>query len=103
MNKIFTSSITRVVVVLLFSLTTSIASAQSNNGNQKTVMFTVSMHCSVCKEKVDKHVKKFKGVKSFISDLSERTVIIVYDPHETDEQTLKKSIEKLGFKVYKKN
>ena len=38
-----------------------------------------------------------KGVKNLKVSLEDKTVSVTYDPAKTDEATLKKEIEKLGF------
>lgn len=45
----------------------------------KTVILRVSMHCNGCARKVEKHIKKIKGVTSFKVDLEHKKVVVVGD------------------------
>lgn len=99
MKRTVTTRMSHALMTLLLALCSTVAYAQNNNGDNKTVVFTVSMHCSLCKKKIDNNVKNFTGVNSMTSDLSERTVVITYNPQKTNVNTLMKDIEKLGFKV----
>ena len=63
----------------------------------KTVVFNVGLHCQNCVKKVKENISFEKGVKSLDVNLEKKTVTISYDPSKTDEATLKKAIEKLGY------
>ena len=85
MNKIFVAAS---VAALSLTLTLPVSSyaagaesvvAQAQKKAVKTVTFNVGMHCQNCVKKVKK------------------TVTITYDPAKTNEATLKKAVEKLGY------
>ncbi|KAG6589898.1 Protein SODIUM POTASSIUM ROOT DEFECTIVE 2 [Cucurbita argyrosperma subsp. argyrosperma] len=69
------------------------------NGSQslafelKPMMVTlrVSMHCKGCARKVEKHISKMEGVRSFTVDLETKMVIVVGDilPYEVVESVSK--------------
>lgn len=63
----------------------------------KTVVFNVGLHCQNCVKKVQENISFEKGVKSLDINLEKKTVTITYDAAKTDEATLKKVIEKLGY------
>ena len=63
----------------------------------KTVVFNVGLHCQNCVKKVQENISFEKGVKSLDINLEKKTVTITYDAAKTDEATLKKAIEKLGY------
>ena len=65
----------------------------------KTVVFKVGLHCQNCVKKVKENISFEKGVKGLEVSLDNKTVTVTYDPSKTDVQTLKKAIEKLGYKA----
>lgn len=68
---------------------------------KKTVTYNVSMHCKNCVAKITDNVSFLKGVEDLKVSLDERTVTITYDTSKTDEATLQKAVEKLGYTVKK--
>lgn len=68
---------------------------------KKTVTYNVSMHCKNCVAKITDNVSFVKGVEDLKVSLDEKTVTITYDPAKTDEATLQKAIEKLGYTAEK--
>ena len=72
---------------------------QSKKKKTETVTFTVGMHCKNCVKKVTDNISFEKGVKDLKVSLEDKTVTITYDPAKTNPETLKKAIEKLGYKV----
>ena len=67
----------------------------------ETVTFKVSMHCKNCANKITENISFDKGVEDLKVSLDEKTVTITYNPAKTDEDTLQKAIEKLGYSVEK--
>lgn len=65
----------------------------------KTITFNVAMHCESCVKKINENISFEKGVKNLVVSLDKKTVTVTYDPAKTDIATLKKAIEKLGYKV----
>lgn len=63
----------------------------------KKVVFNVGLHCQNCVKKVKENISFEKGVKALEVDLEKKTVTITYDPAKTNEDTLRKAIEKLGY------
>ena len=68
---------------------------------KKTVTYNVSMHCKNCVAKITDNVSFVKGVEDLKVSLDEKTVTVTYDPAKTDEATLQKAIEKLGYTAEK--
>ena len=65
----------------------------------KEVTFSVHLHCENCVKKVQENISFEKGVKDLDVCLGHQTVTVKYDPAKTSEETLKASIEKLGYEV----
>lgn len=65
----------------------------------REVTFAVHLHCQNCVNKVQENVAFEKGVKDLKVSLDDQTVYVRYDAARTDAETLKKSIESLGYPV----
>ncbi len=65
----------------------------------KTVVFATHLHCKNCVKKVQENISFEKGVKDLKVDLEAQTITVTYDPSKTDEATLAKAINKLGYKA----
>ena len=68
---------------------------------KKTVTYNVSMHCKNCVAKIMDNISFAKGIEDLKVSLEEKTVTVTYDPTKTDEATLQKAIEKLGYTAEK--
>lgn len=80
-----------VLAVVLLSVATAVAK------DFRTAVFKVDqLHCENCERKVQNNIKFEKGVKSFTTQLEEKTVIITYDAEKTNIEKLK-----AGFKKFK--
>ena len=60
-----------------------------------------SMTCKNCVKKIEGNIPFEKGVKDLKVSLEDKLVTITYDPSKTDEETLCKAIEKLGYTAEK--
>lgn len=81
------------------------AAVPSAKAKKKTavVAFKTSIRCHNCVKKITENISFEKGVKDLSVSLEEKLVTITYDPSKTDEATLAKALEKLGYKVGKVN
>lgn len=86
-------------LLMLFGGTTYQANAQKSK-NQVSY-FKSSMHCLNCRNKLFEHLRFEKGVKDLEVDNVSNTVKVVFDSKKTNEETVKKSIEKAGFQANK--
>ena len=74
-------------------------SAQAKDKKVATVVFDVEIDCGGCKAKIEKNLPFEKGVKEFEVSLENKTVKVDYRTDKTNEETLRKAIEKLGYKA----
>lgn len=65
----------------------------------KEVTFEVHLHCNNCVKKVQENIAFEKGVKDLRVSLENQTVWVKYDSSKTNEETLEKAIQKLGYEV----
>lgn len=65
----------------------------------KEVTFTAHIHCAGCVKKLQENLSFERGVKDLHICMEDQIVYLKYDSAKTNEETLKKSIEKLGVKV----
>lgn len=65
----------------------------------ETVTFKTTIHCEGCVQKVNENISFERGVKDLKVSLDNKQVTITFDPSKTDQATLAKAIEKLGYEV----
>lgn len=66
---------------------------------RKIVFKVEQMECSKCENKVKKNISFEKGVKKLETDLSKRTVTIVYDADKTSIEKLKDGFMKFKYEA----
>jgi mercuric ion binding protein len=92
-------------LIVLLIVSVSVTAQVKNEANKKTtdsVTFIVNMHCSACKEKIEKYIPMERGVKDINVDLEKKEVTIIYKPNKTGVEKLKKAIEELGYTCIEK-
>ena len=89
------------IAVAMNSTTASALQEKKVKKEKKTVTYNVSMHCKNCVAKITDNVSFLKGVEDLKVSLDEKTVTVTYDPAKTDDATLQKAIEKLGYTAEK--
>ena len=84
-----------ILIALLFGITTINAKYK-----EATVMFFIpNMHGDHCKNRIEKVIPFEKGVKDLIFDLEGQKLTIVYQSQKTTPESLRKSLEKMGYEV----
>ena len=83
-----------VALVFVFALTLA-----SFAGEKKVEIKVDGMTCNACVNKVKASLEKTDGVKSAQVSLENNSAIVVYDDSKTDESSLKKAINAIGFKA----
>ena len=83
-------------VALLMAM--NVVSAQENNRrNEEQVVFSVSMDCHNCEQKIRRNIPFERGVRNMTTNLEKQMVTINFQTNRTNKDNLKKAIEKLGF------
>lgn len=91
-------SLIAILGVSLSSLVSQRAGAQEQP-QEKTVQFKVSLHCQACKARVERDIAFEKGVKRIDANLESKVVSVTYRTNRNDDESLRKAIEKLGYKA----
>ncbi len=85
--------------IILSLLTLALTgSAMAQNKTEK-VTFYLNYHCEMCIKKVNKNIPFEKGVKNIKTDLKGKSIVITYNPKQTDKKKLREALEKLDFVV----
>eukprot|EP00111_Clytia_hemisphaerica_P000292 TCONS_00000743-protein len=72
-------------------------SAIDMEATKKSFFHVTGMSCSSCVGKIERELKKKTGVYNVTVGLLAQKAEVLYDPDETNEETLKNHIEALGF------
>ena len=88
-----------IIMTALMAFSVSLSAGPKKKAELKEVTFSVHLHCENCVNKVKENISFEKGVKDLKVSLEDQTVFVKYDAAKTSEQTLKASIEKLGYPV----
>ena len=87
-----------ITAILLFLFSSLTLNAQDKNKKDiSTVRFATSIDCQNCVNTIMKNVPFEKGVKDVKCDLTTKEVTVQYQKDKISPETLKRSIEKLGF------
>lgn len=92
----------QILLILLAAIVLACPAALAAKKKTVTVTYEVNMHCKNCVNKLTDNLSFLKGVEDLKISLDNKTVKITYNPAKTDEPTLIKAIEKLGYSVKKK-
>jgi len=66
----------------------------------RVIVSVTGMDCVTCALAIEKQVKKVKGIKDVKAAIMLNKVFIDYDPNFVDSATIKKAIDKTGYKSY---
>jgi len=66
----------------------------------RIVVSVREISCTVCAQAIEKQVKKINGIEDVKTAIMLNKVFIDYDPKLVDSTTIRKAIDKTGFKSY---
>ena len=92
-------------LLLLFLLVGGLSSGLLQAGTEgvakkkeKTVTISVpEMQCGMCEGRIEKALKKIKGVKSVEADAEANTVVVTYNTTKTTQAAIEEAIAALGY------
>jgi len=73
--------------------------AKSDSNMQKCTISVSGMHCASCANTIEKALSKTKGVKRASVNYASEKATVEFDKYQVDEESLKKAINKTGYKV----
>jgi Cu+-exporting ATPase len=82
------------------------ASAEKKTEDEKRteksrlILSVTGMDCATCAFAIEKQVKKMKGVDDVRAAIMLNKIFIDYDPDLVDSATIRKAIDKTGYKSY---
>jgi periplasmic mercuric ion binding protein len=83
------------VLVILFAFT-GIAKSE-NKVDISTVTLQTSAQCEQCKDRIEKNLKKFDGIKDAVLNLDDKKVTVKYDKNVISVDKIKKILSKTGY------
>jgi Cu+-exporting ATPase len=66
----------------------------------RLVVSVKDLSCAVCAQAIEKQVKKISGIEDVKTAIMLNKVFIDYNPKLVDSATIRKAIDKTGFKSY---
>jgi Cu+-exporting ATPase len=66
----------------------------------RVIVSVKEISCTVCAQAIEKQVKKIKGIMDVRTAVMLNKVFIDYDPKLVDSTTIRKAVDKTGFKSY---
>jgi len=66
----------------------------------RVIVSVTGMDCVTCALAIEKRIKKLKGIKDVKAAIMLNKVFIDYDPNFVNSATIKKAIDKTGYKSY---
>lgn len=81
-----------VIVIVLMSVVGALAA-------EKVINIQTNLHCGSCKNKIEKALKKTKGVISTSADVDTKIVMVKYDDKIVDDKKIVSTISDLGYEA----
>ena len=87
-------------ILIVFLVTFSVnaySKSDAEKSSKQTVLFSVSMSCVSCKNKIEKNIAFEKGVTDLKVDLSSRTVSVTFKSDKNTIEGLIAAFKKIGY------
>jgi len=73
---------------------------EKKDERHRVIVSVTGMDCVTCALAIEKQIKKLKGIKDVKAAIMLNKVFIDYNPNFVDSATIKKAIDKTGYKSY---
>lgn len=77
-----------------------VSKKEEKNEKARVVVSVNEINCTVCATAIQKQVTKIKGIEDVKTSIMLNKVFIDYNPKLVDSSTIRKAIDKTGFKSY---
>jgi len=84
------------IIVILIAFSSSNVTAQKVK-KKETIIIKTSTECTMCKERVEKEMAYTNGVTSATLNIEKAELTVIYKPHKTSPEKIRKAISKLGY------
>lgn len=85
-------------IIMLVVISVDMKAQDDKKKVQKTT-FECSVDCHSCEKKILQSIPYEKGVKDVKVNIEKQEVVVSYKTGKNDDESLKKALEKLGYKV----
>jgi periplasmic mercuric ion binding protein len=85
--KIIALAIVALFITMTFDMSAELREAK----------FQTNLHCGSCAGKIEKALKKEKGVKTVSADVETKIVTVSYESKKTNSNNVQEKIKKLGY------
>lgn len=86
-------------LIIVIALLVGITTINAKEKESAVMFFIANMQGDNGKSRIEKALPLEKGVKDLIFDLERQKLTIVYQPQKTTPESLRKSLEKMGYQV----
>jgi len=76
------------------------AEGEKKTEKSRLIISVTGMDCATCALAIEKQVKKMKGIDDIKAAIMLNKVFIDYNPDLVDSTTIRKAIDKTGYKSY---
>ena len=76
------------------------AEGEKKTEKSRLIISVTGMDCATCALAIEKQVKKMKGIDDINAAIMLNKVFIDYNPDLVDSTTIRKAIDKTGYKSY---
>jgi periplasmic mercuric ion binding protein len=87
----------KIVSLLAIIIGLSFGASAQKNAKVAEVKFKTSARCGMCKSRIERDMSLTKGVKTANLDLTDKTVLISYNPKKTNAAKLKTAMSNIGY------
>ncbi len=100
MNRSTTISAMIGALALTFVMALTATSAPQHDLKKKERTDTISvpeMQCGMCEYRIERTIKKLKGVSAVVADAEANHVVVTYNPKTISRQKIEKTIAEVGY------